>query len=61
MSDFDRKLDKIKIDPMVDYDITFTYTSTDLTGIVITGGGKTKTLVLTYVGGVLMSIATTIT
>lgn len=50
----------VKVDPMIDYDTTLSYTDTKLTGIIVTGGGKTKTLVLGYTGDNLTSITTTI-
>jgi hypothetical protein len=52
---------KVYLNPMVDYDVTLSYGSGLLTGIVITGGGQTKTMVLGWTGTDLTSIATTIT
>jgi len=51
----------IGIDPMFDYDVTMSYTGAQLDQIVITGGGKTKTMTLGWTGANLTSIATVIT
>jgi hypothetical protein len=45
---------------MVDIDSTLTYTGDKLTGIVSTGFGKTKTVVLGWTGDQLTSISTTV-
>jgi len=49
------------VDPFIDLDITFTWVGGKPTQIVITGEKKTKTMVLSWTGEELNSIATVIT
>ena len=53
--------ERVAVDPMTDYDTVITYTTGKMTEIVVTGGGKTKTMVIGWTGENLTSIATTIT
>lgn len=51
----------VKVNPFVDLDVAITWTSTKPTQIVVTGMGKTKTMVLSWTADELNSIATVIT
>jgi hypothetical protein len=58
---FDQGVGYAKINPMADFDATYTWNGANLTQVVITGLGKTKTITYSWTGPVLDSMAVTIT